>query len=205
MTEDRNAVIPVSGFIRSEGPAKLGRTTQAGRALHRNEATQNSLRRFLAREVHIIRVVLAPSVRKFGFRHVRPDSQGWRARNAAGLWRARSSRSTRGGGIRKGSDRSRTASTTLKIAVFAPMPSASATTAIRVKPGLCSRVAGRRQLWRNSWTSERTYGGPGESLYPDKQKHVPERMRSSIGQRFCITAMSSRITRRRPAREAAGE
>jgi hypothetical protein len=36
-----------------------------------------------------------------------------------------------------GSGRSNTASTKLKIAVFAPMPSASTATAMEKKPGLC--------------------------------------------------------------------
>jgi len=43
-------------------------------------------------------------------------------------------------GFRTGSERSRTAFNNWKIAVFAPMPSASVKTAINVKPGFFNSV-----------------------------------------------------------------
>src|SRR6185295_10209592 len=49
-------------------------------------------------------------------------------------------RSTSSSGSGTGSERNSTGLTTLKMAVFAPMPSASATSAVSVKPGVRSRL-----------------------------------------------------------------
>jgi len=53
-------------------------------------------------------------------------------------------------GAEYGNGRSMTASTTLKTAVFAPIPSASVATAIAVKPG---DLRSRRNVYRRFWTS----------------------------------------------------
>src|SRR5262245_27700327 len=55
----------------------------------------------------------------------------------------------------KGSGRSNTAYTTLKIAVFAPMPNASVTTAIKLKPGFFNNI---RAPMRRSCQSVRIIG-----------------------------------------------
>jgi hypothetical protein len=58
--------------------------------------------------------------------------------------------STMAAGAAYGSGRSSTAWTTLKIAVFAPMPSASAAADTTVKPGLLRSM---RKAKRKSWSS----------------------------------------------------
>src|SRR2546422_4129965 len=60
---------------------------------------------------------------------------------------------TRRWGSPYGSGRRRTALTALKIAVFAPMPSASVRTATRVKPGFLTSI---RRAKRRSWRSAST-------------------------------------------------
>src|SRR5467141_1739457 len=87
----------------------------------------------------------------------------------------------------KGKERSSTASTTLKMAVFAPMPSASVSTATAVKPGFFSncRMANFRSFITQCLhriDSRRAPGGQptgNQSYQEDQQRHAANRGRIS--------------------------